>query len=204
MSNALRGRFEFYREKIHQETEQKNYSRVIALCSEFELEVSECGLEIGPIDPFYGIHLLCLLIQNDLNNARFLWKRIPTDLKGGELFLIWKLGKHLWNRNYKEFYSSTKSAPSQYQGLVKALIDSVRARTFTLLSRAYSSISIADCSAFLGLSPEETVAFTLSQGWNQEQQTLFLVPKRQPEDVTQKTGIAQLQQLTEYMVALEQ
>ena len=206
MSNSLRARFDFYRENIHNEIERKNYSKVITFCSELELEVAEFNSpnELGSRDPFYGVHLLCLLILNDLNNARFLWKRIPHDIKDSELMSIWKLGKHLWNRNYEDFYSATKSAPKQYQALIQALIDSVRVRTFTLLSRAYSSISISECSLFLGLSAEETVAFALSQGWSTEPHSLFLIPKQQSERVEQKTNINQLQQLTEYMVSLEQ
>lgn len=40
------------------------------------------------------------------NNARFLWKRIPKEikLKNKELEEIWEIGKNLWNKNYSNIY----------------------------------------------------------------------------------------------------
>lgn len=38
------------------------------------------NLEV-PITAGYFVHLIAYIIINDLNNARFLWKRIPADTK---------------------------------------------------------------------------------------------------------------------------
>jgi hypothetical protein len=70
-----------------------------------------------PVQPLYAHHLLACLLVNDLNNARFLWKRVPAELKKvgaspleshlnaqehGELTAMWKIGQSLWDRNYDQ------------------------------------------------------------------------------------------------------
>jgi hypothetical protein len=79
--------------------------------------------------PFYGAQLAVYIIMNDLNNARFLWKRIHPDIKkvsfapsglvfsfcsfpllgadcspqgNPELAAIWRIGQNLWTRNYDQ------------------------------------------------------------------------------------------------------
>lgn len=103
----------------------------------------------------------CFILTFDSNNARFLWKRIPTQVKSSktELAAIWKVGKSLWNKNYVEFYKNLHPLGSNdtYKALAAALLDSVRQQTFVLLSKAYTTLSVNDASTYLGLAPEELV-----------------------------------------------
>eukprot|EP01102_Stenamoeba_stenopodia_P009437 TRINITY_DN277_c0_g1_i2.p1 TRINITY_DN277_c0_g1~~TRINITY_DN277_c0_g1_i2.p1 ORF type:complete len:140 (-),score=34.14 TRINITY_DN277_c0_g1_i2:250-669(-) len=82
-----------------------------------ELELNEFEFAAQDQVPvqFYGVHLLTYLALNDLNNARFLWKRIPADIKKGdtpvarELNAIWNIGKGMWAKNYSNVYKAAAS-----------------------------------------------------------------------------------------------
>ena len=49
---------------------------------------------------FYASYLLLLLLFKDLNDARYLWKRIPMEIKetSDEVSQVWAIGKALWQR----------------------------------------------------------------------------------------------------------
>ena len=66
------------------------------------------------------------LILNDLNAARFLWRRIPKKLKesDAELSAVWAIGKQMWKRNYADIYAAVQGfnwAPVNAQ-LIGALV----------------------------------------------------------------------------------
>eukprot|EP01097_Dermamoeba_algensis_P001068 TRINITY_DN1404_c0_g1_i1.p1 TRINITY_DN1404_c0_g1~~TRINITY_DN1404_c0_g1_i1.p1 ORF type:complete len:163 (-),score=25.24 TRINITY_DN1404_c0_g1_i1:296-751(-) len=125
-----------------------DFQKIANICQESELNGR----------PFYDAHLASLLILNDLCNAKFLWKRIPKDLRTPEIAAIWEIGRNIWTRNYPSVYTSLNQNWSpQISPLIAKVALSFRTRTLTLLSSSYSSISVGDCSVFLGLAPENTI-----------------------------------------------
>lgn len=54
-------------------------------------------------------HIIYLFII-DRNSARFLWKSIPSSIKENrpEVVAVWKIGQHLWTRNYAGVYDSIR------------------------------------------------------------------------------------------------
>jgi COP9 signalosome complex subunit 8 len=183
----------------------QNWPALVQLCEVIEFESSN-----EPPSPnagtFYGIQLFAYLIVNDLNSARFLWKRIPTEIKAAnpELANIWKIGQHVWKREYQPLYTIATAAWSLiYQPLATAFLSTFRSRSFALLSRAYSSINAIDCGYILGYSPEEVVKLVTAQGWAFDPVTKLIEPKPRQEPVVQKTGLDELHSLTKYVVFLE-
>ena len=49
---------------------------------------------------FYASYLVLVLLSGDLNDARFLWRRIKTETKEASEALrnVWAIGKALWQR----------------------------------------------------------------------------------------------------------
>jgi len=155
----------------------------------------------------YACQLITYLILDDLNNARFLWKRMSPGVKKSvpELTAIWAIGQNLWNRKYSDLYNSIQNftwSPN-IAPLIILLADAVRTRTFNLISKAYSSISIDDCSVFLGITPKDTITLATNNGWKYDASTKTLTPKSFEAPKQQKTGLEQLTQLTEYVMYLE-
>merc|ERR1711974_322036 len=111
--------------------------------------------------------LLCLYIQDDRVNARFLWKRIPSELRQGKLAALWEVGKALWKNDYEEFYTtlnSTKYPPFQTQ-LINILKERFLARTTQLVGSAYSKIKVAVAAKYFGMDEEETTQYVSKFGW---------------------------------------
>jgi len=55
---------------------EENFLKLVTDCENFELDSAQSG-----IIPLYSVHLLGYLITDDLVNAKYLWKRIPKEIK---------------------------------------------------------------------------------------------------------------------------
>ena len=161
---------------------------------------------------FYSSFLLSYLIENDLDNARFLWKRIPTDLKKGNHVIgtVWKIGQHMWQREYVETYKAiaTTQWDASLQQLIQRLVDAFRQRTALLLTRAYTSISSVDVASFLGLSEQEAQQYVSPLQWTFDANTKFYTPNKDflvAQEVQQQrsSGIQTLQGIADKTVFLE-
>ena len=134
--------------------------------------------ELSEDSKHYRLQLVLYLLQNDLDTARHLWKRIPSHIKhsDSELAALWTLGQNLWSRNYSQFYRAASAFEWSpfLSPLVVRLLVSIRSHLFDLLSRSYSSISLSDASSFLGLSADDTFALATQANW--EARDLFLYP----------------------------
>ncbi|XP_076303952.1 COP9 signalosome subunit 8 isoform X2 [Tachypleus tridentatus] len=72
-----------------------------------DLEKQELDSPGGIASPHvYGQLLAIYLLQNDLPNAKFLWKRIPENVKQAnpEIGNVWAVGQKLWNRDFPGVY----------------------------------------------------------------------------------------------------
>ncbi|KAG5833545.1 hypothetical protein ANANG_G00277030 [Anguilla anguilla] len=82
----------------------ENYDKLLEQCEAQELEAPG-----GIATPQVYAQLLALyLLHNDMNNARYLWKRIPQAIKTAnpELTAIWAVGQRIWQRDFPGIYSS--------------------------------------------------------------------------------------------------
>ncbi|KAF6157858.1 hypothetical protein GIB67_003758 [Kingdonia uniflora] len=81
--------------------ESKSYSKIADVCDELMLQVATKGIAFQEDWP-YSIHLLGHIFVNDVDNARFLWKIIPSGIKESqpEVVEVWKIGQKLWVRDY--------------------------------------------------------------------------------------------------------
>ncbi|XP_044729676.1 COP9 signalosome complex subunit 8 [Chrysoperla carnea] len=107
----------------------------------------------------YAQLLAVYLYQNDLCNAKYLWKRIPQNVKNthSELLQIWSVGQHMWKRDYQSTYStlSTTTWPEYIKDIMKSLLDNVRERAINLIQQSYSSLSINAVSTMTGLTQDD-------------------------------------------------
>jgi len=114
--------------------------------------------------PLYGPQLLTYLIENELQYARFLWRRMPKKLKESdhELKAIWAIGKNVWNKKCPEIYQSCQAfnwSPGTVL-FVQAFAEKFRERTFKLISNSYSNISTQDLANLLGLGEQDAIIRT--------------------------------------------
>ncbi|XP_017681864.1 COP9 signalosome complex subunit 8 isoform X2 [Chiroxiphia lanceolata] len=157
-----------------------------------------------------------------MNNARYLWKRIPPAIKSAnaELGAVWSVGQRIWQRDFPGIYStiSAHQWSETIQPIMEALRDATRKRAFALVSQAYTSIVADDFAAFVGLPVEEAVKGVLEQGWQADFATRMVMPKKpgvleaslkrfipssEPAAVPPIPNEQQLARLTDYVAFLE-
>uniref|UniRef100_A0A6M2CJC3 Putative cop9 signalosome subunit csn8 n=1 Tax=Rhipicephalus microplus TaxID=6941 RepID=A0A6M2CJC3_RHIMP len=134
----------------------QEYSKLAADLEQQELEANN-----GVASPqAYGQLLAIYLLQNDLPNAKFLWKRIPQEIKQSQQ--SWETsGKLAKVYGSKIFLQSTMFYPKNGLTMsnlscrnlesVNYIAERTRRRALILVAKAYSSISLDDASCFLGI-----------------------------------------------------
>ncbi|XP_076167343.1 COP9 signalosome subunit 8 [Ptiloglossa arizonensis] len=135
----------------------------------YELEKAELEAP-GGVAPAqtYAQLLAVYLYQNDLCNAKYLWKRIPTDLKTGsaELRQIWVVGQRMWQRDWPAVHVALNAEWSEdVSDIMAALKDNVRERAMVLISKAYSSLGLTVFASMTGLTLEEARQMATERGW---------------------------------------
>ncbi|KAK3712858.1 hypothetical protein QZH41_019207 [Actinostola sp. cb2023] len=104
--------------------------------------------------------LAIYLLNCDICNAKFLWKRIPDDVKTScpELSKLWNLGCNMWKRDYQNIYSSLQHDWSPLiQTYIVALKEKLQEKVFNLLGSAYTSIKAEDFVVYMGMSMNEAI-----------------------------------------------
>lgn len=167
-------------------------------------------LESGGASPqVYGQLLAIYLLFNDLTSAKFLWKRIPNDVKeaNSELSIVWLVGRLLWKRNYPEIYGVINSCskwPNHLRNIMNLILESTRARAKALISKAYSTILITEASKLLGLSEEETIKMAQELDWSHDSTYLFIKKDESNKSNSKIDGGTELlDKLTHYILFLE-
>uniref|UniRef100_A0A7N4NU25 COP9 signalosome subunit 8 n=1 Tax=Sarcophilus harrisii TaxID=9305 RepID=A0A7N4NU25_SARHA len=76
--------------------------------------------------PVYGQLLALYLLHNDMNNARYLWKRIPPAIKSAnsELGGIWSVGQRIWQRDFPGIYTTISS--HQWSETIQPIMEALR------------------------------------------------------------------------------
>lgn len=175
----------------------KEFEKAISLLTNYELE---SVLTNDKSEPYYKLLMILYLTVDDLPNAKFLWKRSPKASKDDEYKAVWEIGKALWKRDYPAIYKALDAFKwsSKSAKYVDALKVAFRARTWKLVSVAYSKIKIDKAIELLGDKKEELVKQAKEFGWTVDGDYLATKPiiAKKEQDV----GINQLNQLTEYVV----
>ncbi|GFP87102.1 cop9 signalosome complex subunit 8 [Phtheirospermum japonicum] len=184
----------------------KSYDRIADICDTLMLQVASEGVSYHEEWP-YSVHLLGHLYINDINSARFLWKKIPTAVKESqpELSAVWKIGQKLWIKDYGGVHEAIREFnwSPQTQDFVAAFSELYTKRMFELLLSAYSTISIQDTALFLGMNEDGATNYALQQGWTVDPASRMLTVKKQAVATEQKLDPSKLQRLTEYVFHLE-
>ncbi|KAL8553631.1 hypothetical protein ACS0TY_002078 [Phlomoides rotata] len=136
----------------------KSYDKIADICDNIMLQAASEGLGFDEEWP-YAVHLLGHFYVNDINSARFLWKKIPLAVKESqpEVSAVWKIGQRLWMKDYSGVHGAIREFnwSAQSQEMVAAFSHLYTKRMFELLLSAYSTISIRDTALFLGMKEDE-------------------------------------------------
>ncbi|CAM6116277.1 unnamed protein product [Calypogeia fissa] len=191
---------------IHEAISARRFTELADLLDNLELETAAAGAAI-PHDWPYTIHLLGHVVVDDLNSARFLWKRTPAVVKqnNAELTAAWKIVQCLWSHDHAAVHDALRGHDwsPDVQPVISAIAEDYSKRILKLLYTAYSTISVGDAASFLGMTENEVVNYTVQHGWTLDPLAKMLTVSPITSTVEQKTDASQLQSLTEYVFHLE-
>ncbi|KAH3754169.1 hypothetical protein DPMN_188832 [Dreissena polymorpha] len=177
-----------------------------ALTTDLETQELEAANGI-PSAEVYGKLLGCYFLQNDLCNAKFLWKRIPAAIKttSPELSHIWLVGQKTWQRDFPGIYEALQREWTEpYREIMAAVLDATRRRAFHLVSKAYSWINVEDFSTYVGLPVNEAVKAAQDKGWTADPHTRLVQPVKTVAEIDPVLpNEQQLSVLTDYVSFLE-
>ncbi|KYN36390.1 COP9 signalosome complex subunit 8 [Trachymyrmex septentrionalis] len=193
-----------------------------------ELEISELESPTGVISAQAYMRLLAVYLhRNDLCNAKYLWKRIPSDVKTAheELGRVWTVGQCMWQRNWPAVHTALNVEWSEdVKDVMTALKeelsltepppistpifpDNVRERVMRLISKAYSSLNLMTMATMSGMSLDEARQAAIDRDWTVD--GTIVQPRKQidEEQYSQSDKIClteeQLQKLTQFVSFLE-
>ncbi|TRY79939.1 hypothetical protein TCAL_02258 [Tigriopus californicus] len=171
-----------------------------------ELEAPDCQASAS----VYAQLMLIYCLQNDLFQAKLLWKRLSEETKRehAELAQIWTVVKALIQGDGPAAFRAlnpTPALPTYTQDLAQKLIANLRASNMEAVARSYASISLSQFAVMVGLTEEAALALALSQsGWRHDPTEGALYPQEPPRSALSQTpSQAQLRQLTNFMSFLE-
>ncbi|XP_047969412.1 COP9 signalosome complex subunit 8-like [Salvia hispanica] len=184
----------------------KSYDKVADICDSLMFQAASEGVSFQEDWP-YAIHLIGHIYINDINSARFLWKKIPLSVKESqpEVSAAWKIGQRLWIKDYASVHEAIREFiwSPQCQGIMTAFSEMYTKRMFELLQSAYSTISIQDTALFLGMNEDDAKNYVVQHGWTVDPASRMLTVKKQTVVNEQKLDHSKLQRLTEYVFHLE-
>uniref|UniRef100_A0A0V0HCM8 COP9 signalosome complex subunit 8 n=1 Tax=Solanum chacoense TaxID=4108 RepID=A0A0V0HCM8_SOLCH len=192
--------------QLNEALASSSYDKIADICDNLMLQGAAEGIEFQDEWP-YAIHLLGHIYSNDINSARFLWKKIPAAIKEArpEVVAVWRIGQKLWTRDYVGVHEAIRgfSWSPEVQPFVSSFAELYKKRMFELLLSAYSTISTQDSACFLGMNENDATNYVLQQGWALDSASQMLTVKKQAVITEQKLDPSKLQRLTEYVFHLE-
>ncbi|KAK0088787.1 hypothetical protein PV325_010727 [Microctonus aethiopoides] len=174
-----------------------------------ELEKTELeAMNGGASAQTYSQLLAVYLYQNDLCNAKYLWKRIPANIKTNntELQQIWMVGQRMWQRDWPAVHTALNNEWSDdVINIMHALKENVRERAMTLISEAYSSVNLTVLAAMTGLSLEQAKQSAQERGWSLDETTVRPCKMDKEQNTPTQASLTedQLYKLTQFVSFLE-
>eukprot|EP01033_Poteriospumella_lacustris_P007961 gene7961-5727_t len=181
----------------------KSYRTLCQLCIEAELNIPDDIRFSEEIAQFYNIFMVSLLVTSQLNEAKYLWKRIPSHFKPTEpsnasqlyLRILWDIGVGLWESDLAKAYNLllTTSWPEILERHVRNLRLSILRDTIRRLSTVHNKVSLAMLETAIGHSQQVIATEIGSFSWQIDSDSIVALPVN---DGSQAKGdVAQLQQL---------
>mmetsp|Transcript_18084 Transcript_18084/g.46961 ORF Transcript_18084/g.46961 Transcript_18084/m.46961 type:complete len:211 (+) Transcript_18084:86-718(+) len=188
------------------------FSKLLPVCEELELTIQEELAEAPTPDQasqlgfLYSVHMLACLLDDQLNAARFLWKRIPAVVQQhAQVALAHGVLAARWQCKFPEFFRQLTSGPwdASLQPLLAQVVARSREQLLGKIGNAYKAISADRVAALLGLDAASARQACGQRGWPVDAAGgIEPAPSKRSEGLVEM-GEAQLQKLAEYVSYLE-
>eukprot|EP00752_Nemacystus_decipiens_P009271 g8283.t1 len=159
------------RQQIEALVAKKDYRAAVVQCE--ELEILTASTAFGKQhEEWARIHMALLLVLDDVNNGRHLWRRLPAAAKadGGETAALWGVGKCLWKREVSDAQAALRDrawspALAPYVALIG---DRIKERQLIIISKAFTALPLGRMASMLACSVEDAEKECAKEGWQVE------------------------------------
>lgn len=178
-----------------------DFAGLFARCSELE-NAQSSGMVLDP--SFYLQYLFSCLFLGNLVQARFLWKRLPSEFKSDhELTSAWAVGKALIKRKYPDVYRHLDTGRWRMaEDLAQLFRAQFVERMTQLVAKAYSSLRVQQAAAMLGMTPANVTSFATSKGWTVTGD--IIRPKAEEGGAAKQVKAQEVERVTRMLNFLEQ
>nr|CAB3232937.1 COP9 signalosome complex subunit 8-like [Phallusia mammillata] len=184
-------------------------STEVALSRIAILENQELESPKGILPAELYCELLALyLLTNDLANAKFLWKRIPADVKSdsAELKAVWEVGKNAWQQNFAGVHTALDSYDwsEQCRPVMSQHKENLRENCLNMIAGSYTSVKITYLAQILGLDKSTALELVKNRGWEYSEEKEIVKPMKTKQIMECKPKNEEhLERLTQYILFLE-
>lgn len=151
-------------------------------------------------DTFYTVYMIVLLLVNDLNSAKYLWKRAAErEKKASEhanFSNIWEVGKSMWKEEIvlaNAVLTTTPWVPSPdgvVADLVSKLQKSLLIRQIRTIAKCYKVVKLDFLAQQLFCTtPEEALNYVEQLHWTYDAATSSVMPSAFPEANAQAAAL---------------
>ena len=181
---------------------------LLTCCEEFELDLGHSAVAPQASLDVYKIHMVAYLLCEQLENARFLWKRLKgmEASQDAELGALWSIGKAMWGREPAQTQAAMV-AHQWSQPVIARLVARMQhehlQRSFDGLARAYSLISASALAAILGISVDKVHEMANAAGWTVDAESGAYAPSVAEAPKGKPELMQQLSILTDYVAHME-
>lgn len=153
------------------------------------------------------VHLASYLLAEQLDNARFLWKRLPAGREADpELCAIWAVGKALWAKDHAGAQGAITGfswSPPLMGMIMERLQRQHLARCFAQTVQAYSLVTAEALSQALGVPLDTVHQMASAQGWTTDAETGAYIPSAPEEAKVRQPLFDTLDRLTDYVAHVD-
>ena len=163
--------------------DQKDYAKACELCPKIELMLSESqDKSKNVIETFYCEFMLCLFLTDNIDEARFLWLRVPAMLKSSPNSLLsnfWSIGKAIWQcRPIEIVYAAVATAKvDPFSIMITDLLALLQNQQVVLISNVFTSISIDLYCGRINISRERALEMANELEWEIDEKEGNVMPK---------------------------
>lgn len=179
---------------------------LLACCEAFELDLGHTTLAPDMSRGVYKVHLVVYFLCQQLDNARFLWKRLPVEARDPELNALWEIGKALWVSDAAAAQAAMVAhvwSPPLVSGLVTRLQREHLQRSFRQFAKAYSIISGEALAKALGVPVATVHEMANAANWTTDAESGAYVPVVPEEPPGKPALLEQLSVLTDFVSHIE-
>merc|ERR1712004_808045 len=169
-----------------------------------DITLSQSGLDPNAYSRLYAIYL----ILGELTSAKFLWKRIPDNVKvSDEMNQLWQIGSKLWIGETQSVYGLIQGFnwSPVIENYIRTLEQTVKQNSIKLIQKSYDVINFTTFCELTGCQNDNTGKELLSGlHWELDSASKFVKPKREAVGPQLKIEFdIELSKLTRIITAIE-